>query len=248
MRAALSNSVDCISYLLSLNHPTDTNKPLVNVNQTDTNGLTVLHYANGNINAMKLLVEYPYREGVELDVNHQNKFEETALHWASRWGETECVKVLLSHPDIDVTLKNHAGKTAEDVCCYHIGRSVGQKSIILKLLQEKARETASAEETSTKKKRSNQTTKQQMNERKSLLQVFLLFLLAGKPFIYQSTRKIDSFFALLCFSFTSLINKLVIFAFPDMLVPRFLSEQYFSLKYRIHRSLGLSIKDENKQA
>jgi ankyrin repeat protein len=178
MRAALSNSVDCLSYLLSLNHPTKTNRPLVNVNQTDANGLTVLHYANGNVDAMRLLIEYPYKDGDEIDVNHQNKFEESALHWASRWGETECVKTLLSHPDIDLTLKNHAGMTAEDICCYHIGRSVNQKPIILKLLQEKAPTGVSTGKT-TKKRRCNQSVPNQEKGKNSMLQMFLLFLLAG---------------------------------------------------------------------
>ena len=125
MRVVLSNHVDVLDYLLSLKHPSDPQRSWININQSDKNGLVALHYANGNVESMRLLLE---RSNIRLDANAQNKFGDTPLHWSARWGEMECVKLLLSHPDIDVTIKNYDGKTAEDVCCYHIGQSVSQKS------------------------------------------------------------------------------------------------------------------------
>ena len=37
---------------------------------------------------------------------------DTALHWAARYGWAECVRALLSHPGIDVNIKNNEGRTA----------------------------------------------------------------------------------------------------------------------------------------
>jgi ankyrin repeat protein len=42
-------------------------------------------------------------------------FSETALHLASRWGHSQVVQALLSHPSTDTTLTNKEGQTAWDV-------------------------------------------------------------------------------------------------------------------------------------
>ena len=50
-----------------------------------------------------------------LNINQQNKREWSALHVASFYGHTECVKLLLNHSDIDINITNNDGATPLDI-------------------------------------------------------------------------------------------------------------------------------------
>ncbi|KAH3766285.1 hypothetical protein Pelo_1879 [Pelomyxa schiedti] len=43
-------------------------------------------------------------------------FPKTPLHVACRTGHPEAVRILLEHPNIDVSIKNAKGQTALDLC------------------------------------------------------------------------------------------------------------------------------------
>jgi ankyrin repeat protein len=60
MRSALSNFLDVVDYLLTLND--------IDVNKNDSVGLVALHYANGYEACMRLLLKHPL-----IDVNKKNK-------------------------------------------------------------------------------------------------------------------------------------------------------------------------------
>ena len=48
------------------------------------------------------------------EINCQDSYQETSLHWAARYDQTAAVKLLLCL-GADTTIKNWEGKTAEDV-------------------------------------------------------------------------------------------------------------------------------------
>jgi ankyrin repeat protein len=60
MRSALSNFLDVVDYLLTLND--------IDVNKNDSVGLVALHYANGYESCVRLLLKHPL-----IDVNKKNK-------------------------------------------------------------------------------------------------------------------------------------------------------------------------------
>ena len=67
-----------------------------------------------------------------LDVNWKEAaHESTALHWASRWGHAEVVKVLLAHPAISVNVKNNFGETP-----FIFGCENGHVSVVQLLLKD----------------------------------------------------------------------------------------------------------------
>ena len=59
---------------------------------------------DNDINAVKLLLEY------KADINIRNKYNDTALILASRYGHTEIVKLLLKA--VDVNIQNYYNNTA----------------------------------------------------------------------------------------------------------------------------------------
>ena len=52
--------------------------------------------------------------GVMHEISHCSNLQDgnTALHVAAREDKASCVRVLLSHPDIDINIKNKEGRTA----------------------------------------------------------------------------------------------------------------------------------------
>ena len=57
------------------------------------------------------------------EINCQDSYQETPLHWAARYDQTAAVKLLLCL-GADTTIKNWEGKTAEDVARGEATRSV----------------------------------------------------------------------------------------------------------------------------
>ena len=52
---------------------------------------------------------------VSIHVNVPDVYGDTPLHDAARFGHATVVEALLSHPEIDPTIKNNAGQTPLDV-------------------------------------------------------------------------------------------------------------------------------------
>ncbi|WP_165941925.1 ankyrin repeat domain-containing protein [Cardinium endosymbiont of Culicoides punctatus] len=81
----------------------------ININDLDTNGVTVLHYASrdGHANVVEELLKHP-----EIDVNRKDKHGSTALDYAARNAHKEIIKKLLQCPGIvkvkvPIELKEH---------------------------------------------------------------------------------------------------------------------------------------------
>ena len=81
----------------------------INARAKDNLGKTLLHQAviKDKVNIVKFLLTLP-----EIDVNIQSKAtEETALHYAARYGHLEIAKLLLAQTAIDVELKDSWQRT-----------------------------------------------------------------------------------------------------------------------------------------
>ena len=70
----------------------------------------LIHYAVRNPDFLKLCLKHP-----NIDVNVQDSQGKTALHYASSTHYVESLKLLLEREDIDTTLENVWGNTAEQV-------------------------------------------------------------------------------------------------------------------------------------
>ena len=87
----------------------------INFNETDSNGLTPLHYAcqNGNTEIVQLILQHS--ESLNIDVNATDFDKEmTPMHFACKYGHTEAVKVLLNNAEekrIDLKAWDEDGKT-----------------------------------------------------------------------------------------------------------------------------------------
>ena len=77
---------------------------------TDSTGYTIFHYAAfyGRLQVMEAINNIDPHMKDRVD-----KYNTTALMWASQHGHVDCVKWLLDH-DADVNIKNFSGWTALD--------------------------------------------------------------------------------------------------------------------------------------
>ena len=93
--------------------------PNIDVNITDNYGNTSLHWAawfGNTVMVWDLLfldeVNDVFPERKESNLNDQNKYGETALHYTSKLGRDKCADYLLRRTDIDINIKDHrAGNT-----------------------------------------------------------------------------------------------------------------------------------------
>ena len=69
------------------------------VNWRDSNGCTALHWAciNNHPDVVKILTQ---QDGI--DVNVQDIFKDTPLHYACRWGYLKCVQLLMATGQCDL--------------------------------------------------------------------------------------------------------------------------------------------------
>ncbi|KAG9415657.1 hypothetical protein AC1031_000040 [Aphanomyces cochlioides] len=92
--------------------------PEAGVNCTDSkNNQTPLHIATQNDDftcITKLLLDHS-----DINVNSMDESSNTPLHFAAANGSAVNVNLLLSHPKIDVTLKNHRDLTPLDEAMIH---------------------------------------------------------------------------------------------------------------------------------
>ena len=113
------------------------NEPHIDVNKADSSGLTPLSKAASNDiwQCIELISELLLRP--EVDINSADSFGRTALLWASYYGNTEVVKLLLERPDIDITkegILNFNFFTKEGVTALHLAAFYGYSEIVKMLL------------------------------------------------------------------------------------------------------------------
>ena len=91
-----------------------------------------MHFCNFSIHLSRLIInltlDYPSfagkgvcATGVMYEISHCSLFHQhgdTALHQAAREDKASCVKALLSHPGIDINIRNNEGHTAMMVAKY----------------------------------------------------------------------------------------------------------------------------------
>ncbi|KAJ3054574.1 Osteoclast-stimulating factor 1 [Rhizophlyctis rosea] len=82
-------------------------------NSLDRAHNTPLHWAvrSGHVDVVRAILGC----GKPVQVNAQNKLGDTAVHGGAWGGHTECVRLLLARPDINLGLKNKDNKTALDL-------------------------------------------------------------------------------------------------------------------------------------
>lgn len=117
--ATIYEQTEIVEYLLSQK---------VNVNCTDCNGKTALHYASskGYQDLLLLLVT-----DADIDVNIQDKNGNTALHMAATYGHESCVKALIySCPKLNPNICNENKESP-----LHIGARNGFLEIVKTLLE-----------------------------------------------------------------------------------------------------------------
>ena len=101
MYAVWKGREELVEYLLS-----DSN---INVNHRNYDGDTVLHYCDDD-SILKLLLICR-----DIDVNIQNKLEETGLHFTCYWARKAWVKEYLLDTRVDVLIRDNQGRTARDI-------------------------------------------------------------------------------------------------------------------------------------
>lgn len=85
----------------------------INALTSDKNTALHLSCLNGHGNCVKALLYYSDHLKVHIDRNATNKFGDTVLHMATKWGFSEIIETLLEH-GIRTDIKNRAGHTALD--------------------------------------------------------------------------------------------------------------------------------------
>ena len=80
----------------------------INVNWTDANQKTPLHFAcrNGHVEVVKLLLAHP-----DINVNFRTKYGDTPFSLGCVWGKVSVVRLLLKDPRVDIILEDHNGCT-----------------------------------------------------------------------------------------------------------------------------------------
>lgn len=93
--------------------------PSIDINVRDRWGLVALHYASraSEVDAVKAILSERYhvdnwRDNIEVNATSMNG--DTVLHIAARNSRADVLRVLLAHPDIDVSIVNKEDKTAYD--------------------------------------------------------------------------------------------------------------------------------------
>lgn len=100
--AVLRSNDKIVKYLLS-------NYDNIDINATDYNNMSCLHYAvnNKNINIIKMLMEYP-----GIDINIHSKFRRwTPLHCISHGSDIEFFKLFIDNVDININSIDSHGCT-----------------------------------------------------------------------------------------------------------------------------------------
>jgi hypothetical protein len=77
-------------------------------------------------------VEAALRDHPDLDINWEDDEGWTVLHFASYWGRTEIVKLLLDHPFINVNVQMTGGATPFLLCCLS-----GEVEVVQMLLKDR---------------------------------------------------------------------------------------------------------------
>lgn len=85
----------------------------INALTADKNTALHLSSLNGHSNCVKALLYYCDHMKVKIDRNSQNKFGDTALHLACKWGFREIVETLLEY-GVKTNLKNRLAQSALD--------------------------------------------------------------------------------------------------------------------------------------
>lgn len=85
----------------------------INALTNDKNTALHLSSLNGHTNCVKALLYYSDHMKVKIDRNIQNKFGDTALHLACKWGFKEIAEALLEY-GVKTNLKNRLGNTATE--------------------------------------------------------------------------------------------------------------------------------------
>lgn len=97
----------------------------INAQTNDKNTALHLSCLNGHENCVKALLYYSDHLKVRIDRNAQNKFGDTPLHMAAKWGFCEIIETLLEY-GVRTEIENRTGQTA---------LSLAHNSKILNLLQ-----------------------------------------------------------------------------------------------------------------
>lgn len=93
--------------------------PNIDINKTDKHGCTPLILAAGNsrYKTAEMLINHP-----NIDMNKQNNIKNTALMNGHR--DIEMVKILLKHPDVDISLTDMNDRTARGLARLYEDREV----------------------------------------------------------------------------------------------------------------------------
>jgi len=100
MYAVFKDRKELVEYLLT--------DPHINVNHISNDCYAVLHCCK-QVSILRLLLGRR-----DIDVNIQNKWGQTGLHWACYWKRKACVRELLLDARINVLIRDNKGKTARD--------------------------------------------------------------------------------------------------------------------------------------
>ena len=84
----------------------------MNVHEVGEHGETLLHHAaaHGRLYCCEWLLE----QG--LDSMAMDRDGDTPMHSAALWGHPECLEVLIDEPEVDMDVRNHAGRTPLHLC------------------------------------------------------------------------------------------------------------------------------------
>ena len=109
----------------------------INLNHKNNDKKTVLHYAcmyNKSIDILKLFLSFEH-----IDLNAKDCYGWTPLMYASSWGDSKKVKLLLEKNGLDIYSKNNQSTTAFEVVNNFIAPKEGQNATRL-LFQERKKE------------------------------------------------------------------------------------------------------------
>ena len=115
----LDDRGNCSSLMYAVDHGREElvryflSDPNINVNHRNNKGNTALHFCK-QVSILKLLLDRR-----ELDVNIQNKWEETGLHLVCYRCKAACVREYLLDARVSTSIRDGWGRTAQNIALKH---------------------------------------------------------------------------------------------------------------------------------